>query len=448
MSEKMEDIVLFTIGYLGSHDQQTLVGKENLSKVLALNSEALNRYLRALSRSGRIDRVRIPPDMDGYSLSDKGKDRYEDVSNVIMDGYLTPQQHSVQKVVHIKPFLKYIKNPILSAKLVTHTYIGEQFDVSKLFQEDHVFREGARILSQIDEVLNIKEDGTPLTVEDTILSLTSIGLIPGKNRSQTIECDRIRSTLANIEYLRRCGRHDDSLYLSKQVLESIPGLEPNVWIIAYTRFLKCLMGKGEHQKVHTIIDRIDPFINNSVYRAMILEVKADSLSLLGEYDESERLFKYCLGVFHAKNLPIMTIIVWNNLGVLYFRRYRNDMAEDCWNKSIKIARKKGLPWAQAVVKMNLGDHLAHNKGETKRGMKMVREARKIMNDIDDMEGVADSYFNSALILVEMDNIPLAVKHFTRSLEYPIHDPKRREERIAVFNGRLEKSGKIISVSFK
>ena len=149
-----------------------------------------------------------------------------------------------------------------------------------------------------------------------------------------------------------------------------------------------------------------------------------------------------------KNFPILSITVLNNLGVMYFRWGKFELAEDNWMKSRKLARKKNLLWAQAIIDMNLGDHIAHNQKRIKRGKDLIRNARKIMESLKDMEGVADSHFNYALVCIEEENFSLAMKHFIISMKYPIFDETKRSERIKVFNERLETHGQKMSISFK
>ena len=71
----------------------------------------------------------------------------------------------------------------------------------------------------------------------------------------------------------------------------------------------------------------------------------------------------------------------------------------------------------------------------------IRNARKVMERLNDLEGIADAHFNYSLACLEEGNLKPAEKHFRRSMEFPIHDEVRRNERVNVFRERMEGMGK-------
>jgi tetratricopeptide (TPR) repeat protein len=381
----------------------------------------------------------------GHSLTKKGMERYEKVSEIGLNLFLTPDQHSVHSICPLKPLIRFINDPIILIKIIGQTFQGKKFDVRYLFQQENILSPNSRYYAPIDEVFSIKDDSSSISPEEMLIALTNLGKKPKEARTRIDDRDKIRSTLAIAEFKRRNGNLKDALSLIDHILSLTPGLTPNIWIIAYTTKLKCMMGLGKHDEVIEIINKTVPLVKNKIHRAMILQIEADILSLKGRYQEADRIFRSCIGSYRAKNMLVLQISVYNNMGVMLFRQSKNEKAEDMWKKALKISREKGLLWAQAIISMNLGDHLASNKGQIKRGKDMVRNAKRIMESINDLEGVADAEFNYALICIEEENVPLAIKHMDTSLIYPIYDTLKKEERIRVFNERVKKHGQNLSI---
>lgn len=442
-----KESILFGIGSVGLKDNK-IYCKRDMADAIGISITALDRHLVHLRSSGYLKKDNGPGSVCGHSLTEIGKERYETIYDQVQDMILTPEQHSVSVVCHLKSILKYINDPLLTLKIVSNTLRGKKIDVLELLKMYSLQRTGSGYTMMIDEVLSIPEEGQLTSPDDMLLVLTNMGLEPGESISRMQDQDMVRSFMSTAEYKRRNGDLDEAICMYDRVLRSIPGLPPNIWIIAYTNKLKCIMGLGRYNEFFKLIEHSIQLVKNSVHRAMIRQIKADQLSLKGEYEESEKIYRSCLGVYSAKDLPILGITALNNMGVMFFRQGRSDIAVQMWRKAYKIARERELLWAQAILAMNIGDHIAFNKGQFKRGRDLVRDARKIMERLDDMEGVSDAEFNYALVCLAEDKVPLALKHFNKSLKYPILDHVKRDERTRVFNDRLEKCRQKLSISYK
>jgi len=443
-----KELTLFGVGYVGKNIISNGYEKRDIVDAIGISPGSLDRYLAQLTNSGYLEKNEGPKVVCGHSLTGTGKERYEEVHDRMLDIFLTPEQHSVQVVCSFRSLLNYINDPLLILKIVSDTFHGKKMDIREILQHSNLLSPDSGFNTMINEILSIPEEGTSISVEELLRVLTNIGIRSDETRSRMYDPDRIRSLLAIAEFKRRSGDMEEAQFLYDQVLQLLPGLPPNIWIIAYTYRLKCMMGSGRHDEVMKLIEHSTPLVKNSVHRAMIIQIKADLLSLKGEYEESEKLYRSCLGVYFAKQLPILSITVLNNMGVMFFRNKQNDIAERMWRKAYRIAREKELLWAQAVIGMNLGDHIAFNKGKVKRGKDIVRNARNIMERLNDMEGISDAKFNYALVCLADGKVSLAMKHFNESMKYPILDGLKRDERIRVFNERLEYNGQNLSISFK
>ncbi|MFO8050468.1 MAG: tetratricopeptide repeat protein [Thermoplasmatota archaeon] len=443
-----KELTLFGIGYVEKNIISNGYGKRDIMDAIGMSPGSFDRYLAQLTDSGYLEKNDGPKVVCGYSLTDIGKERYEKVYDRMLDIFLTPEQHSIHVVCPFKPLLKYLNDPLLILKIVSNTFQGKKMDIREFFQHSNLLRSGSGFNIMIDEILSIREEGMPISVEELLMVLTNMGIKPGETRSRMFDPDRIRSLLATAEFKRRSGNLEEAQFIYDQILQLMPGLSPKIWIIAYTYRLKCMMGLGRHDEVMKLIEHSTPLVKNSVHRAMIIQIKADLLSLKGEYEKSKELYRSCLGVYYAKELSILSIAALNNMGVMFFRHKQNDIAERMWRKAYRIAREKEILWAQAVLSMNIGDHIAFNKGQVKRGKDLVRNARNIMEQLNDMEGVSDAKFNYALVCLADGKVSLAIKHFNESMKYPILDGLKRDERIKVFNERLVHNGQKMSISFK
>jgi len=334
---KKEDLILFCIGYLKAYHSTKNYNKKDIADVLNISKNTLNRYLARMRDSELIMKKKGTDAVCGHSLTKKGMEMYEKVSEIGLNLFLTPDQHSVHSICPLKPLIRFINDPIILIKIIGQTFQGKKFDVRDLFQQENILSPNSRYYASIDEVFSIKDDSSSISPEEMLIALTNLGIKPKEARSRMDDRDRIISTLAIAEFKRRNGNLKDALSLIDHILSLTPGLTPNIWIIAYTTKLKCMSGLGKHDEVIEIIDKTVPLIENKIHRAMILQIEADILSLKGRYQEADRIFRSCIGSYRAKNMLVLQISVYNNMGVMLFRQSKNEKAEDMWKKALKIS---------------------------------------------------------------------------------------------------------------
>ncbi len=435
----IEDILVFAIGIMENEMKGGNLAKREFCYAIGISNSTLNRHIKKLMNSQIIDD--LEKGSVGYTLTSKGKEMYEGIRKIAVDIYLTPEKHGTGSIISFRSILDYISDPIVILTIVSHTHLDKDIDVVKILQRYAAMKDGSRYLTFIDEVLSIEFDEHIDCSDEIMLSTTSIGIRNCSGDIVKYSMDRYRSILAMAEFKFRSGDLDEASSTYRYLLESLPGLPQNIWIMALIRYLKCMMGKGEHDDVLEVTEKIDPFVTNVAHRAMIKQVRADDLSYLGRHDQAEELYRYCSGVYYKMELPILLSTLKNNIGVMYFRQGKYDLAEFHWREGKKIARKNDLLWVNAILDMNMGDLLVYRKNRIKRGKDLIRNARKVMERLNDLEGIADAHFNYSLACIEEGNLKLAEKHFRRSMEFPIHDEVRRNERVNVFRERMEGMGK-------
>lgn len=432
-----EAILLFAVGFMDN--KMRSLTKNEFSDAIGISRSTFNRHIKKLEISKFVEETEIGS--MGYELTPRGRKKYDRIRKDAVDIYLIPDRHGTGSVISFKSIIEYISDPLVILKIVSHTHLGKDIDVVEILQRYTALKEGSRYLTLIDEVLSIDVDKDTRYPDEIILSTTSIGIRDFNGELSNQNMDRYRSILAMTEFKFRSGHLDEASSTYHHILQSLPGLPQNIWIMAFVRYLKCLMGKGNHELVLETTEKIVPLLDNVVHKAMIKQVRADDLSFLGRHEQAERIYRYCSGVYYKKELPILQSTLKNNLGVMYFRLGKYDLAESSWREGKRIARKNDLLWVNAVLDMNIGDLLVYKKKRIKRGKDLIRNARKVMERLNDLEGIADAHFNYSLACIEEGNLKLAERHFRRSMEFPIRDEVRRNERISVFNGRMEGKGK-------
>ncbi len=436
-----EDVLIFALGFLQENKDKKVLTRAELAESIGISLSTFNRCVNRLIQKGLVKRKQKLKGVCRYGLSSRGINYYERISSKIYNIILTPEQHNVSMICSINPIIESIKDPTIIFKIISFSIKGIELNVPGLLQKYSCFNSDGRFQGYLDEVLSREQPDYETNPEEFVKSVTQLGLEPGDVNNRMNNPDRYKSALSTAEYKLRSGNLDDAISLYTSILSTDKGLDQNVWIVAYTRYMRCLMGKGEHGKVISMAEEIDPLIRNCIHKAMIKQEHATSLSFKKKYGQAKKLYDYSLRVFENENLPILQTSLRNNLGVLHYRRNQFSLAEKQWLMAERIAKKNNILWMKAILCMNLGDLISHNKGQTRRGKERVRRARKIMESLNDMEGIADAQFNYSLVCIDEGNIKLANKYFIRSLEFPIIDEAKRNERVEVFEGRLKEGRK-------
>jgi predicted transcriptional regulator len=198
-----EDLILFCIGYLKDHHKKNRYRKKEIADVLNISITTLNRYLARMRDSKLIMKNKGTEAVCGHSFTDQGMERYEKVSEIGLNLFLTPDQHSVHSMCPLRPLMRYINDPIILIKIIGQTYQGKKFDVRDLFQQENILSPNSRYYASIDEVFSIKDDSSSISPEEMLIALTNLGIKPKEARTRMDDRDRIRSTLAIAEFKRR-----------------------------------------------------------------------------------------------------------------------------------------------------------------------------------------------------------------------------------------------------
>ncbi|MEA3559156.1 MAG: hypothetical protein U9R75_07890, partial [Candidatus Thermoplasmatota archaeon] len=406
MIGKNEDILIFTLGYLQENEEQVVRTTDDLADSLEISNSTITRYFKKLIERNLITRKNQTKNLGRFELTEKGKDMYLKLFKETNEIILTPEQHEVGRICSMKPIIQYITDSLIIIKIVYYTIRRKNLNIPQLLERYSFEKKGSRFQSFLDEVLSSEDVDDKSNLEDMMTSVTQLGIKPEHIDIRINDPDRYKAALATAEFNLRSGNLDEAISIYSNILGSTRGLEPNVWIVAYSRYLRCLMNNGEHEKVISLVDENIPHIKNCIHKAVILQEKANSLAFNKKYDLAKKFYDYCTGVYNKKNLPVLQTTLKNNLGVLYFRRGKIDQAEKQWIEAERIAKRKKILWMKAIICMNLGDLFSHHRGQVKRGKERIRRARKIMESLKDMEGIADSHFNYSLALIDEGNIKL------------------------------------------
>lgn len=163
------------------------------------------------------------------------------------------------------------------------------------------------------------------------------------------------------------------------------------------------------------------------------------MSDLGRYQEAHDVYESSLGIARSKKLICLQAMTLNNIGVNHFRAEEYDEAEDIWQKSRRFAKSNDVSWAKVMSEINLAD-IKGRRGNYYMARKYLREARKFMFLVGDMEGVSEVDFNLALVCVEEGKKDRAIHYFKRSENFPLMYREKIIERREELKKRFEEKG--------
>ncbi len=168
-------------------------------------------------------------------------------------------------------------------------------------------------------------------------------------------------------------------------------------------------------------------------------LKADILSDMGDFNESQRLYSSAIGTFYHPISPVLLSVALNNQGVLFFRWGKRNLAKDSWLRSKNISIKYDLNWTYSLSIMNLSDVYAR-EGKFRSAKRMLNKAERFFEKIGDDEGLSGVNFNRSLLYVEEGNRNKAMSFFRRAEEFPLTYKNKREERRSVLRARFGERG--------
>lgn len=431
------EIILFCIGYLRERNREIpAINKSHFSKAMNIQVETLNKKLSNMRKKDILGKDRISG-ICGHIPTEKGKNLYQDLHDIIMKLDLDPDLHSVSNLCRLEDVLDYLNDPTNIAKVTYHVSRSKPLDVVDLIRLDRARRPGSRENEIIKELLR-NQGKTVQSMNDLIEDLTLVGKKDSK-LSEKLNFDSVPSAIITAEFRVRRGRDIEAKAIYESLLKNRAKLDPAYWIFCIVGLVKCSKTLDGQEKALELADRFLESVEDTANRAMLKKSKADILQDMKRYEEAEVMYNSIIRTLRGTDMPLLKVMVLNNFGVLHFRQDHVKEAVDCWKKVKKIAVKNQLKWAEAISNVNLSDPYAR-MGKTERSRQLLRSAKKHLENINDQEGISEYNFNMALVCVEEGNRDLALHYFKQCEDFPLQYREKRLERRNVINERFAEKG--------
>jgi tetratricopeptide (TPR) repeat protein len=396
----------------------------------------LNKYLREILDDGLIKPISTSDRRySEYHMTRKGKrtfcGEYERLNGLFIDLRFSGFVNKIQ----LQWILEQIIDPYEKLEFINITLFNQKKDGIHLLNSIKMKRLNNRLSKYILEVNSIKREIDIQNLERILenSSIYSISQNFGERSTGSCEFD-INSMILEAEFSRRIGDIQKAKGIYDRIIQRCSGLDPNTWLLCFTGIIQCLVYMNLEKEGLDLLDESIKLSKDSIESRFLIKIKADIIQHFDRQDEASDLYKSCLGLFQKKDFPIIRASILNNLGVIYFRKNDIDASIILWEESRDILKGQGFKWSFHMTSINLADAYSL-KGNTKRALRILGEARTFLNEVGDLEGVSEVDFNMALVQLERCDLKKAEKYYKKAEEFPLLFQRKREERKNVFMNR-------------
>ena len=432
-----EDILIWYFGLIQEYEET--IDRDKLKRVLGLRKNTIGQYLSRLKKAGILTSLKGKKDEDpNIKLSQKGEERFIEISEKISTKILHPSENHTSRSVHLTSIMGYLRGPYEKVRLLDSLYIKKNSNIQATMGEITSHRKDSISSAYMKEVQSIRNVDLSFGSLNDILGRSSIynSCLEQEDGFHLIRTYNIDDILLQAEILRRNNVIDEAKCIYCGLLRRNEGLEANRWLLCFSGMIHCMIYENEIERAIELLDEAIRPTTDPIQKAFLKKIKADIIQDLDRFDEASMIYKSCLGSFQEKKFPLIRSAILNNLGVLYMRKGEDSIATGLWEDALKIARKQNLPWMISMASINLADAYSLN-GSMDKGMKLLGKARTVMKGSGDGEGLSAVDFNMALVQIEKGDLKRAWYYFNRSKEFPLSYRLKIEERERVFKERLK-----------
>lgn len=431
---KREDVVLFGIGSI--LQDRDLIDRDLLGNSLGISARSLSNILSKLvkndmirstgSEYGSLSSIQLTKNGEKEFLAIK-EDLIKKRSKNVFDEGVT---------IDISKMIVSPGDPYDIIGIVDNVVFRKTSSIEKVIERITSHIRDRKFSRYFEEIIGTTFHTSTFELEH-VLKRSSIYGIPSirRNRDKEVSAEDIRSMIFDAERARREGDIEKAKGIYGSVLSNVVVLDMNVWVLCFTGLIQCLVYENKEVRSVELLDEVMEVVETPVHKSLLRKLKADIIQDLGRMDEASRLYHSCLAVLSERENPILRITVLNNLGVLYLRKDDRRSATALWKDALRIARKENLPWMISIASINLADVYSMN-GRIETAVRSLRNARKILEQCGDMEGLSAVDFNMALVQIAKGNEKMAYRYFERSKSFGLLYLRKSEERERVFKERI------------
>jgi tetratricopeptide (TPR) repeat protein len=406
--------------------------REDLANALDISEKTLNEYLTKLKKAGLIERhqKKFINDLDyTVKITPKGMDRVGMIWHGIDRMVLTPEHHNIPSCIKVNVILERIRDPLeLIFFLSLYSSLNE-FDLIMFLDTLKISKTDHNIVNIFSEMDLDEEEASRVPFIVTFSKSSFHGGFEKdllkKDASMGMD---VNALLIIAESHMKQGKLKDAHMLYEFILSPRNKITQNQWFIARMGLVQTKRKMGDFQNAFKLLEETMDMTANKTFLAYSRQLKALLFSIMGNFDDSMKLYNRAIRSFHSSGHPLMLSIAYNNRGTLYYRLGDFKNAEEDWNKARKYAKEARSEYCEAAIITNLAELRARD-GNFNLAIKYLNRARNINRDTGDFENMAGVEFNLSLIYTMMNEKDKAIDLFGKAMKtaYPLPSPPEKTE---------------------
>jgi tetratricopeptide (TPR) repeat protein len=237
------------------------------------------------------------------------------------------------------------------------------------------------------------------------------------------------------------GKLEYSELVLNKLLSGSPTIDQNQWFQIIQNLASVYMRKGDYSLSNNVIEKAEDSTRDRLFLACLKNLRGHLRIHEGKYDEGMAILSSSIRAFYTFNIPILLSIAYNNRGVIYFIKGKYEDAEKDWLKATKFAKKALSEYSEVNISLNLAD-IEMMKGDFTKAEKILERASNFYNQCNDLEKLATTEFNFALLEIEKGCFENAYEHFlmSESIAFPLPSPWDRKIRREEISSRAMERG--------
>jgi signal transduction histidine kinase/uncharacterized protein HemY len=156
-------------------------------------------------------------------------------------------------------------------------------------------------------------------------------------------------------------------------------------------------------------------IGDEFLRIQCLMNEANIQYRLGEYPESLKLSFEALGILKSKDMPMMLVSLFGNIGDVYRALGQNDFAARYYREALKVAERIGIKYEVAKLYTSLAA-ISKDQRRFSEAHEFLEGSLTLRKEIGDEQGTSLSYSVLGQIYFQEKRFTEALGSFERSLE--------------------------------
>ncbi len=405
--------------------------KDDISNALDISEKTLNEYLTKLKKAGLIERKqkKFIKDLDTIiKITPLGKERVKLIWETIDRMVLTPEHHNIPTCIKINVILERFRDPLEMLFFLSLYSSMNDFDLIMFLDALKISKTDHNIVNIFSEMEIDEGEAAKVPFIITFSKSSFHGEFDRTKLEDPSMGRDVNVLLIIAESHQKQGRLSEAVSLYDHILSSGNKITQNQWFIARMGLVQTKRKTGDFQTAFKLLEETMEMTANKTFLAYSRQLMALMYSIMGNFDDSMKLYNSSIRSFHSSGLPLMLSIAYNNRGTLHYRKGDYLNAEEDWKKARKYAKEAKSEYCEAATITNLAELRARD-GNFDIAVKYLRRAYNINRTTGDFENMAGVEFNLSLIYAMKKDESSALAYYQRSMQtaYPLPSPPEKEE---------------------